>query len=346
MIFQDPMSALNPVHTVGCPARRGLPGPPRRLPPRSAAPGRWRRWSWWASRSRDRRADQFPHEFSGGMRQRAMIAMAVINDPRSDHRRRADDRARRHRPGPDPGDPPGGPGAHRRGDHDDHPRPGGRRGHRRPGAGDVRRNGGRVRPGGRGVRRAADAVHPRPARLGAASRAGRQAADARSRRATVAAATYRRACTFAPRCPLVAEVCREAEPALRRHGPPGPSARAATAGRSSPGSRGHTSCSPGARSGIRTPRSSRLSRRVPRTTGDGTAAGPRPGQALPGARPRRRAPHGGPGAGGLGRLAGRRRGRDRSGSSASPGAASRPSVGRSCSCTGRRRAPCGSRAAS
>ena len=80
MIFQDALAALNPVHKVGdqigeaisvhekvsTDERRervvnlldvvGIPDP-------------------------SRRADQYPHEYSGGMRQRAMIAMSIANEP-------------------------------------------------------------------------------------------------------------------------------------------------------------------------------------------------------------------------------------------------------------------------
>ena len=80
MIFQDPLSAMHPYYTVGNQImeayrvhhdvskkqarartiemldRVGIPQP-------------------------DRRVDDYPHQFSGGMRQRAMIAMVLINDP-------------------------------------------------------------------------------------------------------------------------------------------------------------------------------------------------------------------------------------------------------------------------
>ena len=203
------------------PARGGLPGPPRRVPPGCPLPG-------------GGGAAAGGHPAAGAAGRPVPARVLRRHAPARRHRDgrhqrpaparrgRAHDRARRHRAGPDPGDPPGGPGTDRRGDHDDHPRPGGGRGPRRPGAGDVRRNGGGVRPGGRGVRRAADAVHPRPARLGAASRAGRPAADARPRRAAVAAAPAPRV-HVRPAVPAGRRGLPGGRAGAARHGPPGPS---------------------------------------------------------------------------------------------------------------------------
>jgi peptide/nickel transport system permease protein len=80
MIFQDPMSSLNPVHTVGaqvaeaCRAHRPLSGSAAR----AEALALFRRVG---IADPERRLDAYPHELSGGMRQRVMIAIAVANRP-------------------------------------------------------------------------------------------------------------------------------------------------------------------------------------------------------------------------------------------------------------------------
>ena len=83
MIFQDPMTSLNPyltverqltevlelhrnmsraearIHCIDMLAKVGIPSPEKRI-------------------------DQYPHQYSGGMRQRVMIAMALLCKPRAD----------------------------------------------------------------------------------------------------------------------------------------------------------------------------------------------------------------------------------------------------------------------
>ena len=81
MIFQDPMTSLNPVLTIGNQLGEAV---------RTHFPDKKddeveahvvRMMQAVGIPDSERRYHQYPHEFSGGMRQRAMIAMAISNDP-------------------------------------------------------------------------------------------------------------------------------------------------------------------------------------------------------------------------------------------------------------------------
>jgi peptide/nickel transport system ATP-binding protein len=80
MVFQDPLSAFTPVYTIGDQIAETV----RLHRGASKAEARARAIELLelvGIPEPARRVDAFPHEFSGGMRQRAMIAMAMANDP-------------------------------------------------------------------------------------------------------------------------------------------------------------------------------------------------------------------------------------------------------------------------
>jgi peptide/nickel transport system ATP-binding protein len=81
MIFQDPMTSLNPVHTIG---RQLVEAVLLHHDDVSKAQARARALELLKAVGiprAERRIDDYPHQFSGGMRQRVMIAMALINNP-------------------------------------------------------------------------------------------------------------------------------------------------------------------------------------------------------------------------------------------------------------------------
>jgi peptide/nickel transport system ATP-binding protein len=81
MIFQDPLSALHPFYKVGAQLVEAMQV--HRDLSRSEARARAvELLEMVGIPDPSRRVDQFPHEFSGGMRQRAMIAMALSNEPK------------------------------------------------------------------------------------------------------------------------------------------------------------------------------------------------------------------------------------------------------------------------
>jgi oligopeptide/dipeptide ABC transporter ATP-binding protein len=81
MIFQDPMSSLNPVLTIGYQVAEALRLHDR-VTPRAARARALEMLRLVRIPDAERRLDSYPHELSGGMRQRVMIAMALICRPK------------------------------------------------------------------------------------------------------------------------------------------------------------------------------------------------------------------------------------------------------------------------
>jgi len=80
MIFQDPMTSLNPVFTVGFQITEVLKLH-RGLSKKESRQRASELMSMVGIPEASQRLDDFPHQFSGGMRQRAMIAMALSCNP-------------------------------------------------------------------------------------------------------------------------------------------------------------------------------------------------------------------------------------------------------------------------
>ncbi|GHC72121.1 ABC transporter ATP-binding protein [Nocardiopsis terrae] len=80
MIFQDPLTSLNPVHTIGAQISEAI------LTHRKVSRAQAREKSVHlldrvGIPNPEQRVDQYPHELSGGMRQRVVIAIAMANEP-------------------------------------------------------------------------------------------------------------------------------------------------------------------------------------------------------------------------------------------------------------------------
>ncbi len=80
MIFQDPLSALNPTHRIGDQIVEMIQAH-NKVSTKAANSRAIELLAEVGIPQPAERARQYPHEFSGGMRQRVMIAMAIANDP-------------------------------------------------------------------------------------------------------------------------------------------------------------------------------------------------------------------------------------------------------------------------
>ncbi|MDQ1355771.1 MAG: peptide/nickel transport system ATP-binding protein [Acidimicrobiaceae bacterium] len=81
MVFQDALAALNPVFTVGDQIAEAIAAHQPKMGKQAKRKLTMDLLDLVGIPNPSARVDQYPHEFSGGMRQRAMIAMSIANEP-------------------------------------------------------------------------------------------------------------------------------------------------------------------------------------------------------------------------------------------------------------------------
>lgn len=81
MIFQNPMTCLNPVYTIGNQLVEALRAHDKQISKADAEKRAMEMMEMVGINNVEKRMKQYPHEFSGGMRQRVMIAMGLICHP-------------------------------------------------------------------------------------------------------------------------------------------------------------------------------------------------------------------------------------------------------------------------